>query len=48
MEIVALSWKIHKRINSVIESLKKEKSLQNLSIKEKTALRNLIKTKNDK
>ena len=28
--------------------MKKEKSSQNLSNKEKTALRNLIKTKNDK
>ena len=47
-EIDAFGWKIHERINSVIESMKKEKSSQNLSNKEKTSLRNLIKTKNDK
>ena len=33
-EINAFGWKIHER-NSLIESMKKEKSLQNLSNKEK-------------
>ena len=41
-------WKICERINSLIEGMVKEKSSQNLSNKEKTALRNLIKTKNKK
>ena len=42
-EIDAFGWKIHGRINSLIETMEKEKSLQNLSNKEKTALRNLIR-----
>ena len=44
-EIDVFGWKICERINSVIESMKKEKSSQNLFNKEKTALRNLIKKK---
>ena len=47
-EIDAFGWKLRERINSVIESMKKEKRSQNLSNKENYALRNLIKTKNDK
>ena len=47
-EIDAFGWRIRERINSVIESMKNEKSSQNISNKEKTALRNLIKTKNEK
>ena len=44
-EIDAFGWWVRERINSVIESMKKEKSSQNISNKEKTTLRNLIKTK---
>ena len=44
-EIDAFGWKIRERINSLIEDMKNEKSSQNLSNKEKNALRNLIKTK---
>ena len=47
-EIDAFGWRIRERINSVIESMKNEKSSQNISNKEKTALRNLVKTKNEK
>ena len=44
-EIDAFGWRIRERINSVIESMKKEKSSQNLSNKEKTALRNPTRQK---
>ena len=47
-EIDAFGWRIRERINSVIESMKNEKSSQNISDKEKNALRNLIKPKNEK
>ena len=47
-EIDVFGWKMCGRINSVIESMEKEKSLQNCSHKEKTMLRNLMKTKNNK
>ena len=47
-KIDAFGWRVRERINSVIESMKNEKSSQNISNKEKTALRNLIKTKNEK
>ena len=47
-QINVFGWKVRERINLLIESMTKEKSSQNLSNKEKTVLRNLIKTKNDK
>ena len=47
-EIDAFGWKLRERINSVIESMKKEKRSQNRYNKENHALRNLIKTKTTK
>ena len=47
-EVEALGWRIRDRINNAIESMEKTKNVQNMSNKEKTALRNLIRAKNTK
>ena len=47
-EVKALGWRIRDRINNAIESMTKTKTAQNMSDKEKTALRNLIRAKNTK
>ena len=47
-EVEALGWRIRDRINNAIESMTKTKTTQNISDKEKTALRNLIRAKNTK
>ena len=47
-EVEALGWRIRDRINNTIESMEKTKNVQNMSNKEKTALRNLIRAKNTK
>ena len=47
-EIEAFGWKIRDRIDNAIESMIKAKTKQNISNKEKTALRNLIRAKNTK
>ena len=38
-------WRVREKINEVIERMVKQKFGQNISNKEKTALRNLIRTK---
>ena len=47
-EVEALGWRICDRINNAIESMIKTKTAQNMSNKEKTALRNLIRAKTPK
>ena len=44
----AFGWRVRDRINDAIEQMTKIKYTQNLSNKEKTALRNLIRTKTPK
>jgi len=39
-------WRVREKINEVIERMVKQKFGQNISNKEKTALRNLIRAKN--
>ena len=45
-EVEAFGWKVRDRINDAIEAMEKTKIAQNMSSKEKTALGNLIRTKN--
>ena len=45
-EINAFGWRVRDKINEVIEKTIKQKFGQNISNKEKTALRNLIRAKN--
>ena len=47
-EVEAFGWRICDSINNAIESMTKTKTAQNMSNKEKTALRNLIRAKNTK
>ena len=45
-EIDSFGWRVCEKINQVIEEVAKQKFGQNISKKEKTALRNLIRAKN--
>ena len=45
-EIDMFGWRVREKINEVIERMIKQKFGQNISNKEKTALGNLIRTKN--
>jgi len=45
-EIDMFGWRVREKINEVIERMVKQKFGQNISNKEKTALRNLIRAKN--
>ena len=45
-EVEAFGWRVRDKISEMIESKIHEKVGQNISNKEKTALRNLIRTKN--
>ena len=47
-EVEAFGWRVRDRINDAIEQMTKIKYTQNLSNKEKTALRNLIHAKTPK
>ena len=47
-EVEAFGWRVHDRINEMIESKIHDKIGQNISNKEKTALRNLVCAKNNK
>ena len=46
--VEAFGWRIRDRINFAIESMTKTKTAQNMSNKEKTALRKLIRAKTPK
>ena len=47
-EVEAFGWRVHNRINKLIESKIHDKFGQNIFNKEKTALKNLIRAKNNK